>query len=282
MSEASLSAIHGKLVIPGNTFIQLGDILELSGFGARLSGKAIVSGLSHSVSGEKWFLRLDLGILSEERAEDQVISPAGLHIGVVDSLEGDPSGQHRVRLKIPLIDAEMDGVWARFSLPDAGNLRGFHFRPEIGDEVVVSFMDGDIQNPVILGSLHSGVNPSPIPDSDDNFKKGIITKRNLQLIFDDAEETILIQTPSGNKVIISNDNNVSIEDSLGNKVEMNKEGINIESVKDLNLNASGDVNVNGVNIQLESQATLKLNGQSGAELTSGASTQVKGAIVQIN
>ena len=74
----------------------------------------------------------------------------------------DPDGEHRVRVKLPLVNNADDGVWARVASLDAGNDRGFFFRPEIGDEVVVGFFDDDPRRPVMLGMLHSSAKAAPL------------------------------------------------------------------------------------------------------------------------
>ena len=76
--------------------------------------------------------------------------------------EGDPDGEDRIQVRLPLVDPAADGIWARWVSPDAGNQRGIYWRPEIGDELLVGFLNDDPRDPVVLGMLHSSVNPSPI------------------------------------------------------------------------------------------------------------------------
>ena len=79
----------------------------------------------------------------------------GLQIGVVTALEDDPQGDDRIKCRLPMVGAGEEGLWARLATLDAGDGRGTYFRPEIGDEVVVGFLDDDPRNPVILGMCHS-------------------------------------------------------------------------------------------------------------------------------
>lgn len=79
----------------------------------------------------------------------------GLQIGVVVQLEQYPNGDDRVRVRMPLVDNEDNGVWARVATLDAGENRGSFFRPEMGDEVVLGFLNDDPRDPVILGMLNS-------------------------------------------------------------------------------------------------------------------------------
>ncbi|PMS18379.1 type VI secretion system tip protein VgrG [Trinickia dabaoshanensis] len=54
---------------------------------------------------------------------------------------------------------ERASVWVRAAFPDAGSKRGGHFPLRKGDEVVVGFMGGDCDRPVILGRMHGGATP---------------------------------------------------------------------------------------------------------------------------
>jgi len=54
---------------------------------------------------------------------------------------------------------ERASVWVRAAFPDAGSKRGGHFPLRKGDEVLVGFMGGDCDRPVILGRMHGGPTP---------------------------------------------------------------------------------------------------------------------------
>jgi len=50
-------------------------------------------------------------------------------------------------------------VWVRAAFPDAGSDRGGHYPLRKGDEVIVGFMGGDCDRPVILSRMHGGATP---------------------------------------------------------------------------------------------------------------------------
>ena len=54
---------------------------------------------------------------------------------------------------------EKASVWVRAAFADAGHQRGGHFPLRKGDEVVVGFMGGDCDRPVIVGRMHGGPTP---------------------------------------------------------------------------------------------------------------------------
>src|SRR5574344_714199 len=51
--------------------------------------------------------------------------------------------------------------WVRVAQPYAGKERGAYFLPEVGDEVVLAFNEGDRDHPIVLGSLWSQANTPP-------------------------------------------------------------------------------------------------------------------------
>lgn len=295
--RSRLSKIQGQVKTLGDNSIKPGDMVSLLGFGGRFNGKAFVSSVYHEISpNSKWFTHLGLGLDSRfisSLYDDVLDVPAGglipairgLHVGVVTDLE-DPLGEHRVRIYIPVIDPESEGTWARMTSPDAGEgeeARGVFFLPEVGDEVIVGFINEDPRDPIILGQLYSSAKPAPFTQDADNFQKGVVTKSKLKLVFDDDKKSISIETSNGKKIILSDDiGSILLEDENGNKATLSSDGITLESAKDIVLKASGDVKIEGTNVEIKASAQLKADGGAGSEFTSSGSTKVKGSIVQIN
>jgi uncharacterized protein involved in type VI secretion and phage assembly len=207
----------------------------------------------------------------------------GLQVGIVTSNE-DPDGEHRVRVKLPLVDDADDGIWARVASLDAGDDRGFFFRPEIGDEVVVGFFDDDPRRAVILGMLHSSAKAAPLTGSDDNHEKVYQSRSKMKLSFNDDTKVIELSTPAGNKITLDEKaKTVAIVDQNKNKIEMSPDGITIESCKELTLKAKTDLKLDATKgLDAKSGQALKLEGTASAEISSSATTTLKGGMVQIN
>lgn len=51
---------------------------------------------------------------------------------------------------------ETTGTWVRVLAPQAGANWGGHFTPRIGQEVLVDFMEGDIDRPLVIGAAYNG------------------------------------------------------------------------------------------------------------------------------
>lgn len=295
LMRSRLSKIKGKVKIQGFSDVKPGQIIELAGFGDRFNGIAFVSSVAHRMSGdEAWLTDIEFGLDKDwftDNYSDIVEKPAsglvpaihGLQIGIVTNIHEDPDGEERIRVRLPIIDSENDGVWARLTSMDAADSRGWVFRPEINDEVIVGFLNGDPRDPIILGSLFSSAKPSPLPPEEENKIKGYVSRSEMKFTFDDDKVIVTTETPNGNKIILSDDEgSILIEDENGNKIQMSSDGITIESAKDINIKASGDVNIEGVNISVKAQSQFKAEGSAGAEMSTSGQAKVKGSIVMIN
>ncbi len=274
--KSRLSKIRGRVKFQGIATLNPGDVIELSGLGARFNGKAFVSGVRQDYTlSDGWKTQAQFGhTLDWFIEENQVTAPkaggmlpgvVGLHTGIVTDNE-DPDGEQRVRVKMPYVDADDDGVWARIALADAGNERGMFFRPEVDDEVVLGFLYDDPRYPVILGMLHSSNKVPPIDPSNDNFKKGYTSREKLKLTFDDEIKEILIETPGENKVFISDDKKgLSLEDQTGHKITTEPAAITIKDSKSNEIH----FDVNGGVIQIKGNSKIIINAPQ-IELVDGA------------
>jgi type VI secretion system secreted protein VgrG len=70
----------------------------------------------------------------------------------------------------------VDNTWVRVAQHWAGNGWGTYFWPRVKDEVVVQFLNGDPDNPVITGSVYNGVNMPKYALPDNSTRSGIVTR----------------------------------------------------------------------------------------------------------
>jgi Rhs element Vgr protein len=291
--RSRMAKIRGRASFQGMSEALPGQLIELNGVGDRFNGNVFISAVRHQIVAGNWITDVQFGFNPEWFAETFEISqlPAsglfaavsGLQIGLVTQLADDPDGDDRILVRLPLISAEEQGVWARVASLDAGNNRGAFFRPEIGDEVILGFINDDPGEAVVLGMLNSSAKPAPITATDDNHEKGFVTRSEMKLLFNDDEKSITVETPNGNKLILSEDSgSITIEDENGNSILMESSGITIESASDINIKASGDINLEGTNISAKANAQFTAEGSAGAELSTSAVAVVKGSLVQIN
>jgi hypothetical protein len=114
---------------------------------------------------------------------------------VIDMI--DPMFLGRIQVQLPFIDALDLSPWARVAVPMSGPLCGVAFLPQIGDEVLVAFEQGDVNVPYIIGSLWNGFAPPlpnfPVPDSPVRTSYSIRTLLGNQLVMEETPPTLTIQ-----------------------------------------------------------------------------------------
>jgi len=267
LARSRIALCCGRIAVAGFADIKPLEVMELVGLGKHFNGKTLVTGLRHRIDGTGWRTDVQFGLPASgfNRSETIVDAPAagllpavtGLQIGVVADFEKDPDGELRVKVALPGVDPAKALVWARLASPDAGKDRGFFFRPEPKDEVVVGFLDNDPRYPIILGSLYGSKNAAAAAmgePSDKNDKKGIVTKKGTTIGFVDGDKaSVFIETAAKNKLLLDDDGKkISIEDQHGNSITMDKDGIVLKSAKDFKINASsGNVEIKGTKVDVK-------------------------------
>lgn len=306
-----LTAFKGKVKFVGTAKVKTGTIIELEGVGKKFNGKAYITSVNHSIESGLWVTTARFGLDDTPvyRLPDFGYAPAtgqlppvhGLQVATVKKLSGDPKGLGRIQITLASSSATAKPeIWARFANFYATSDAGSGFMPEVGDEVVVGFLDNDPRYPVILGSVYSDKNKTPNAAADENnYIKSLVTKAKLKLTFDDEKKAVKIETPGGNSVTISDDaKSIEIKDQNSNTVKLTSSGIDISSGKDINLKATGnltlsatgkvsieakqDVAVAGMNVKNTAQVGFSAKGNATAELSASGQTTVKGAMVMIN
>jgi uncharacterized protein involved in type VI secretion and phage assembly len=161
---------------------------------------------------------------------------------VLDNVDPNHSGRVKVRLppRIPSGHADVE-IWARVATLMAGNDRGTWFLPDINDEVLVAFQEGNTTQAYVIGCLWSSANPPPETMSTDNSLKVLRSRNGVKLTLDDqsGQERFVVETPGGQKVTLKDGPGcIEIRDSNGNSVALDANGITITSSAKVSITAS--------------------------------------------
>ena len=299
--KSDLARVRGRMRFQGSAKARIGGVITLAGVGERFSGDLFVTSVRQDISKGNWITEVEFGLPEEWFAEQHALmAPAasalvpgvqGLQIGVVKKLHEDPEGNYRVQVAVPLLQAETEGVWARLAKFYASDGIGAFFIPEIGDEVVLGYLNSDPAHPVILGSLYSSKRKPAYELEEENNIKALVTRSELKIEFDEEKKIITITTPAENRVVLNEDEkSILVQDQNDNKVELNPEGILLSSPKDIEIKADGDItlkavgdiNVEGMNASIQADVAFSAEGSASSELSSPGETTVKGATVMIN
>ena len=151
----------------------------------------------------------------------------------------DPDGHGRIKVKFKWECACNDHTeWLRVITPDAGSSdkvsknRGFVFIPEVGDQVVVAFEEGNIARPIVMGSVFHGKSGSG--GNSTNKTKAMTTRSGNTIIMDDSDGSINVKDPSGNVITMHGDGTVTL--TAPNSFTIN--------TKDFVVNASNSIAIN--------------------------------------
>jgi uncharacterized protein involved in type VI secretion and phage assembly len=240
---------------------------------------------------------LDLLIPTPDAAGDRIY---GMVIGLVTNNQ-DPELMGRVKVRFPWLSDQDESNWARVLTPMAGNERGMFFLPEVDDEVLVAFEQGDVRFPFVLGALWNGQDKPPETNEDGENNKRFIKSRSGHVIAlddKDGDEKIEIIDNSGkNKIIIStNDNSITISAdadisiaSNSGTLKLSGSGIEINSQGDVQIEATGNMNLKASALKAEASGNMDLKGlalkaesTANMDLNASAIMNVKGSLVKIN
>ncbi|WP_444993952.1 type VI secretion system Vgr family protein [Aliikangiella sp. IMCC44359] len=136
------------------------------------------------------------------------------------------------RVKVQFIwdrEGKMDensSCWIRVAQSWAGNGWGSSFIPRIGHEVIVNFLDGDPDRPLIMGSVYNGKNKITYPSKTQSGIKTRSTKGGTaenynELRFEDKKgsEQIYVHAEKNMDTQIENDETLTVDNDRTKKVK---------------------------------------------------------------
>ena len=165
---------------------------------------------------------------------------------------------------------DQSSAWLRVASPWAGQGRGALFLPRVGDEVLVSFLQGNPDQPIVTGSMYNAANAVPYPLPASKTVSTIKTKSSKgggnanEIKFDDLTGSELLAISAAKDFQVSANNDMTF--SIGAKLSAYAaQGITISSATSPALNVGGTL------------AATSFQG-SGAGLTSLPATGLTGTI----
>lgn len=129
-----------------------------------------------------------------------VVGPGG------DDIYFDGLGRVKVQFHWDRVgrNDENSSCWVRVSDGYAGQNHGIQFPPLVGDEVIVSFLEGDPDRPIITGRVYNGIN-RPLLEPDNSIQNKIQTPYNHWMLFDDKRQAIILTTGKTQQIRMRDD-----------------------------------------------------------------------------
>ena len=304
-------------VARGNPKIRAGTALSIDNLGPPFDGKYTVTTSRHHFDQTAGYVtqfavtgrqdRSLLGLASGGGVPDNRL--VGVVVAQVSDVN-DPQGYGRVKLTYPWLSDTYVSDWARTVQPGAGRDRGTMVVPEVGDEVLAAFEQGDIRRPYVVGGLYNGVDtpkagPIDLVDSGSGEinRRSFVSRCGHRLDFlDQAGKTEgvtirtgddklqLLMDATGTKLTVHSDGTVLVEAKQGVTVDAAASTVELRG-GDIKLTGKNGVTIDGgggaVKVTAGSELSLtgvsaKLEGSAQAEVKGGATCSISAGLVRIN
>lgn len=229
----------------------------------------------------------------------------GPQTGVVtDGADGTTDEYGRVRVKMFWSGVE-DTIPIRVSQMWASNRWGSMFIPYVDMEVIVDFLDGDPDRPLVVGCVYNDHNMPPWDLPNKKTISGIMTVTKNELSFDDASgaEKIFVHATrdmatevmnnetrditKDSTVTISQNRKMTVtgtelKDVTGSLTLKSQQEIVLEvGTNKITISQSG-ITINGLKIDVKATSMLTTEGQASATHKGGGAMTISAGIVSIN
>jgi phage protein D/phage baseplate assembly protein gpV len=250
---SSFAEIEGTTA--GDARLRAGAAVNVSMVGAPFEGSYTLTGARHTFDarGYRTVFAVNGG---HDRSLRGLVEPGpspaflGVLAGVVSDVD-DPERLGRVRVHLPCLSDRYETDWARVAQMMAGTRHGSAFIPDVDDEVLIAFDQGEIRRPYVLGALfHRGAEPSlggALIQGGQVARSGLASGGGHHVWLIDAPQPTLEVSAAG-ELVLQADRRVRIKAPElvlegGQRVSIRAEG-NVE------LKAGGQVAVDGSLIEL--------------------------------
>ena len=221
----------------------------------------------------------------------------GVYYAIVTQND-DPDGPGgRIKVRYPWMpEGDRDqSYWAPIVVPMIGAEFGTYTLPDVDDVVLVLFLAGDFNSPIIIGGGWSQVDPPPETNEDGKNDFRLIKSRAChRLIFDDSKNTKIVLTDTGDKHMVdvgAHKKQGSSPNALDVPALGSDKGVSIAALSgNLNLwcpNGKLSVQSKGVQVTADQSVDVKggseltMRGASGATLSAKSGGKFQGGMVKV-
>lgn len=303
-----IASTHAQIegVARGNPRLKAGQAVSLGVAGEPFEGKYTLTVSRHVFDNGEYLThfsstgRHERSLLGMTSAGGSLgsVSPAAVTAPIPSVVSAivtnvkDDEDRGRVKVKIPRLDDTFESGWLRVAQPGAGAERGALVLPEVDDEVLVAFEQGDVRRGYVLGGLYNGVDrPNPAALDGTVGSDGTVAKRTFtsrkghMLVFSDKDGDEFVQATTkgeeftvtlakdaeGGAILVTSKNLVKI-DAQGDVTIVSKGKVTVE--------ATGAMTLKGQSVAIEATTSLDLKGQT-VKLAGTAQTEVSGAQTKV-
>lgn len=226
---------------------------------------------------------------------------------VVEGAEQSKDKYGRIKVKFHW-EPNDTSMYCRVAQMWAGNSWGTVFIPRVGMEVVVEFINGDPDQPLITGCVYNGRNYAPWALGNERERSGVKSQtmggggyNEISLFDKSGEEQIRVHAQMDMETTILNDERVTVRRDATRKVERDQKidvmgtetttvtkSCTVESMEKITLKvgpnsieiSQGGIKISGIQVEINASAALKTNGTIAEH--KGTAMTLQAPIIKIN
>ncbi len=306
IGEMAINKMGAGFMTGSGTAIGLPEIIpgryiKIENYGVTFDQAFCVENAKHTLGSSGYTTTFNFGDQKKTESKQQSSEKMyGFFLAVVTELCADN------QIKVTMPSRKFEEILVNMMTTSTGKEAGHFFFPSEGDQVILGYLEGDIDKPYIMGSIWDSTNTPPVDLTKDKFTRMIKTPGGNELVFYDEEgkEKIHAKSKSGHTLILDDENkNITlIDSSSSNKLVIDTEsgavsldaekkitltvgGVSIEidgTQGSIAINSTNNLEIKSTNITIEAQASLKVKGGAEVSVESSGMLALKGAITKIN
>lgn len=229
-------------------------------------------------------------------AENEVKKIHTVELGVVTSVfpHSTPSDKDNYECNVRLknVNVELQRVQI------ATQIIGLAAPPRVGDLVLVAFVNGDINMPIVIGRLYNDEDRPPVSSLEEVVYTPPYTKKaDRRRIYLEFPEGMVLRITDEEVMVKAGETRVIVQHN-GDVIVESKANVTVKAEGDTLIKSNGNLSISASNIEIESEKSLniksgsdmKINANANAEFTSksqmkveaSAQMRIRGATVYIN
>ncbi|MBB5867915.1 phage protein D [Allocatelliglobosispora scoriae] len=258
----------------GNPRLRAGTAVSIGLAGAPFDGRYTLTRSRHRYDGTDGYTvgfnasgRQDRSLLALTNGAAGGAGGGGVVPGTVTDV-ADPDKLGRVKVTFPWLAENYASDWLRVVSAGAGGNRGTVVLPEVDDEVLVAFEQGDLRHGYVLGGLYNGVDqPSLGDDLIDATtgavrRRGFVSRRGHALVFldDPADSGVALLAEEGRLRISLHGTERRIRITADGAVEISGADVTVKASGDATISAGGQLRLQGAAVKVEASGPVEVTG----------------------
>lgn len=233
---SNLMQIKASSEVPG---ITIGNDVSIRGLDKQLESNYRVTKITHICDDgggyQNYFTAVNFAgsVFSPKTNPDLIANCKSQTAVVVENADSDGLSGIKIQMPWQAVKGETT-PYIPMLQTHGGEGKGFHWIPEIGETVFVDFQGGNAELPIVVGTMTSRKEKSSYSTPNNDYKV-MRTRSGILIVYNDADGSLLIEDPSGNKYFMDGKGNISFDAP---------KNITLNAGEDININAGQNMNTN--------------------------------------